>query len=66
VRIDPLKLPPRAALSEPHCRRKIRLSEARRLRGGPGRLRARARLQREADAEIVNHEAGKYARRDRR
>jgi hypothetical protein len=67
IRIDPLKLPPRASAAEPHCRWKIRMTDARvDYAKDPGDYVRAHGLQREADAEIVNHEAGKYSKKGQR
>jgi hypothetical protein len=64
VRVDPLKLPPRGTPDEPHCRWKIKMTEARvDYAAEHGDYVERHGLERETDAEIVNHEAGKYSRR---
>jgi hypothetical protein len=64
VRIDPLELPPRASASEPHCRWRIRLTDERvDYAADPGDYVREHGLARAGDAEIVNHEAGKYARK---
>jgi len=64
IRIDPVKLPPRASADEPHCRWKIRLTGERvDYAAEPGAYVEEHGLRRETDAEIVNHEAGKYVRR---
>jgi hypothetical protein len=66
VRIDPLKLPPRATKDEPHCRWRIALTDERvDYAADPGDYVEEHGLQRDTDAEIVNHEAGKYSRKDR-
>lgn len=63
-RIDPLRLPPRAEPSEPHCRWVIeRRDEPVDYVAEPGAFVAAHGLQREHDREIVNHEAGKYSTR---
>jgi hypothetical protein len=64
LRVDPLKLPPRQSPDEPHCRWKIRMTEARvDYAAEPGDYVERHGLARKTDAEIVNHEAGKYSRK---
>jgi len=66
IRIDPEKLPPRAGKDEPHCRWKIAMTDSRvDYAAEPGDFVREHGLQRETDAEIVNHEAGKYSRRGR-
>ena len=66
IRIDPEKLPPRATKDEPHCRWRITLTDERvDYAAEPGDYVRKHGLQRETDAEIVNHEAGKYSRRGR-
>ena len=61
VRIDPIKLPPRADASEPHCRWRITLEdEPVDYAAEPGEYVREHNLQRETDSEIVNDEAGKY------
>jgi len=61
IRIDPVKLPPRANAGEPHCRWTITLEdEPVDYAAEPGDYVREHNLQRETDAEIVNHEAGKY------
>ncbi len=63
IRIDPLELPPRSSPDEPHCRWSISLrDEAVDYLREPGEYVERHGLQRESDAEIVNHEVGKYRR----
>ncbi len=67
IRIDPTKLPPRESRDEPHCRWTIKLTEERvDYAADPGDYVNEHGLQRDADAEIVNHEAGKYSRKSRR
>jgi hypothetical protein len=64
IRIDPEKLPPRASKDEPHCKWRIRLdSERVDYAADPGDYVREHGLARETDAEIVNHEAGKYSKR---
>lgn len=64
IRIDPEKLPPRNSPDEPHCRWKIRMADERvDYAAEPGDYVAEHGLARESDAEIVNHEAGKYSRK---
>jgi hypothetical protein len=64
IRIDPEKLPPRASQDEPHCRWRIRLTDARvDYAAEPGEFVREHNLQRETDGEIVNQEAGKYSRK---
>lgn len=64
IRIDPLKLPPRSSPDEPHCRWRIQLTDDRvDYAAEPGEYVASHGLERDTDAEIVNHEAGKYVRR---
>ncbi|MAG34077.1 MAG: hypothetical protein CL908_24625 [Deltaproteobacteria bacterium] len=64
VRIDPTKLPPRASEDEPHCRWTIKLTDERvDYAAEPGEYVTEHGLERETDAEIVNHEAGKYSKR---
>jgi hypothetical protein len=59
VRIDPEKLPPRASRDEPHCRWRIRLTDARvDYAADPGDFVRDHGLARETDAQIVNEEAG--------
>lgn len=66
VRIDPLTLPPRAHSGEPHCRWSIRMTDERvDYAADPGDYVREHGLQRDTDAEIVNHEAGKYSRKER-
>ena len=64
IRIDPLKLPPRARPDEPHCRWRIAMTGERvDYAADPGAYVEEHGLQREHDAEIVNHEAGKYRKK---
>jgi hypothetical protein len=64
VRIDPTKLPPRASSDEPHCRWNIKLTNERvDYASEPGEYVKEHGLARETDAEIVNHEAGKYSKK---
>jgi hypothetical protein len=66
VRIDPTKLPPRASADEPHCRWTIRLTdELVDYAADPGDYVREHGLERDTDAQIVNHEAGKYSRKRR-
>jgi hypothetical protein len=66
IRIDPVKLPPRASEDEPHCRWKIRMTDSRvDYANDPGDYVREHGLQRDTDAEIVNREAGKYSRKCR-
>jgi hypothetical protein len=59
-----VKLPPRASAEEFHCRWKIRLTDERvDYAADPGDYVREHGLERDTDAEIVNDEAGKYARR---
>jgi hypothetical protein len=61
IRIDPKKLPPRASADEPHCRWTITLEdEPVDYAVEPGTYVREHHLERSTDAEIVNHEAGKY------
>ncbi len=62
IRIDPIKLPPRANASEPHCRWSIRMTDAVvDYAADPGDFVKEHRLQRDTDAEIVTaKEGGKY------
>ena len=61
IRIDPLKLPPRASADEPHCRWRITLeSEPVDYAAEPGPYVREHHLERETDRQIVNIEAGKY------
>jgi hypothetical protein len=63
IRIDPLKLPPRASAAEPHCRWTIKLVEERvDYEADPGPYVREHGLERETDRQIVNIEAGKYRR----
>ena len=67
IRIDPVKLPPRASKDEPHCRWTIELTDERvDYVAEPGGYVEKHGLRRETDAEIVNHEAGKYSQKGRR
>ncbi len=63
VRVDPVKLPPRADGSEPHCRWRIRLMDAPvDYANDPGEFVTRHGLQRDTDSQIVTvQEAGKYS-----
>lgn len=64
IRIDPLKLPPRASADEPHCRWRIQMTDKRvDYAAEPGEYVETHGLQRETDAEIVNEEAGKYSKK---
>jgi hypothetical protein len=64
IRNDPERLPPRASEDEPHCRWRIELTNERvDYAADPGDYVREHGLQRETDAEIVNHEAGKYSRK---
>ena len=66
IRIDPIKLPPRAHPDEPHCRWDISLQdEIVDYERDPGEYVEEHGLQRETDREIVNHEAGKYSQKNR-
>ncbi len=66
IRIDPVKLPPRASPDEPHCRWKIRMGKERvDYAAAPGDYVHEHGLERDTDAEIVNHEAGKYSKKVR-
>ena len=66
IRIDPVKLPPRASKDEEHCRWTIKLTDQRvDYAADPGELVQIKGLQRETDEDIVNHEAGKYSQRSR-
>ena len=59
-----MKLPPRASKDEPHCRWKIRLMQQRvDYAADPGGYVKEHGLERDTDADIVNHEAGKYSRK---
>lgn len=62
IRIDPIKLPPRADASEAHCRWSIRMTdEVVDYAADPGEFVKQHGLQRDTDAEIVTvQEAGKY------
>ncbi|MBP1685392.1 MAG: hypothetical protein H6Q33_1535 [Deltaproteobacteria bacterium] len=62
IRIDPIKLPPRANASESHCRWSIRMTdEVVDYAADPGAFVKEHKLQRAADAEIVTAKAaGKY------
>ncbi|HEX4428831.1 MAG TPA: hypothetical protein VHZ96_06140 [Frankiaceae bacterium] len=63
IRIDPLKLPPRASADEPHCRWKITLTDENvDYASDPGAYVAEHNLGRVTDIELVNYEAGKYRR----
>ena len=63
IRIDPMKLPPRADPSEPHCRWSITLEEKPTdYAAEPGTYVAEHNLGRVTDVQIVNYEAGKYLR----
>jgi hypothetical protein len=63
IRIDPLRLPPRKQPSEPHCRWTIEMrDEEVDYAIDPGPYVVEHNLQFEKDRQIVNHEAGKYAR----
>jgi len=64
IRIDPEKLPPRASDEEHHCRWRIKLTDQRTdYEAEPGPYVEKHGLQRDTDAEIVNHEAGKYSQK---
>lgn len=64
IRIDPLKLPPRADAGEPHCRWKIAMTDSRvDYATQPGDFVSSHKLQRETDSQIVNDEAGKYSQK---
>lgn len=67
IRIDPLKLPPRAASNEPHCRWTIRMTDAPvDYAADPGPYVREHNLQRDTDAELVTvQESGKYRAKDR-
>lgn len=63
IRIDPIKLPPRADAGEPHCRWSIRLTDERvDYVSDPGTYVEVHGLRRDSDGDIVNHESGKYRR----
>lgn len=63
IRIDPVKLPPRAEADEPHCRWTIELTDERvDYAAEPGTYVEVRGLRRDTDGDIVNHEAGKYHR----
>ena len=63
IRIDPVKLPPRSSPEEEHCRWTIKLTDSRvDYAEDPGTYVEINGLQRDTDAQIVNHEAGKYHR----
>ena len=63
IRIDPIKLPPRADPSEPHCRWRIAMEdEPVDYVAEPGQFVREHDLMRETDVQIVNREAGKYRR----
>lgn len=63
IRIDPVKLPPRASPDEEHCRWTIKLTDSRvDYVEEPGTYVEINGLRRDTDAQIVNHEAGKYHR----
>ncbi len=63
VRVDPIKLPPRADQSEPHCRWRITLTDAPvDYANDPGEFVEEHRLQRDTDVQIVTvEEGGKYS-----
>lgn len=61
IRIDPVKLPPRASKDEEHCRWTITMTDSRvDYAADPGTYVEIHGLRRDTDAHIVNHEAGKY------
>ncbi len=61
IRIDPQVLPPRASTDQPHCRWTIELTDERvDYAADPGTFVEVNKLRRSTDADIVNHEAGKY------
>jgi hypothetical protein len=61
IRIDPLKLPPRASADEPHCRWRITLEDdVVDYDKVPGQFVELHGLRRPTDKDIVNEEAGKY------
>ncbi len=64
IRVDPVKLPPRASRDEPHCRWRITLTDGPvDYAAEPGTYVTAHKLQRDADTEIVTvQEAGKYSR----
>ncbi len=63
IRIDPVKLPPRASSDEEHCRWTIKLTDSRvDYAADPGTYVEINGLKRDTDPQIVNHEAGKYHR----
>ena len=66
IRIDPEALPPRKSSDQPHCRWTIKLTDERvDYAAEPGDYVKDHGLERDTDAEIVNHEAGKYSRKPR-
>jgi hypothetical protein len=67
IRIDPVKLPPRASSDEPHCRWTITLEDRPvDYAADPGPYVRAHGLERGTDADIVNDEAGKYRTSARR
>jgi hypothetical protein len=63
IRIDPLKLPPRATPDEPHCRWSItKQDQPVDYAADPGDYVAEHGLGRVTDIQLVNYEAGKYRR----
>ncbi len=63
IRIDPLRLPPRSAPSEPHCRWVIEMTDQPvDYVAEPGAYVSEHKLQRDHDANILNYEAGKYSK----
>lgn len=64
IRIDPVKLPPRANSNEPHCRWSIKMTDTPvDYAQDPGDFVRSHGLERETDAEIVTvQEGGKYRR----
>lgn len=65
IRIDPIKLPPRADKDEPHCAWRITLEDKPvDYVKEPGDLVAKMGLQRETDAEITDPKSvGKYSKK---
>lgn len=63
IRIDPIKLPPRADKSEPHCRWRITLTDGPvDYAKDPGEFVREHGLERDTDAQIVTvQEGGKYS-----
>lgn len=63
VRVDPLKLPPRASSDEPHCRWRITLTDSPvDYANDPGPFVKEHHLERDTDEQIVTvQEGGKYS-----